>query len=97
MRLLTRRGRPITLVAAVIAVGFFASMTGSADAGSESGTIYWTGGVTGDDIRMDSRYSDADFADALQDDRGFLGKAESIMLSRQDDDLVLYLRFSPPK
>lgn len=34
MRLLTRRGRPITLVAAVIAVGFFASMTGSADAGS---------------------------------------------------------------
>lgn len=36
-------------------------------------------------------------ADALQDDRGFYGVAESIMLSRQEDDIVLYLRFSPPK
>ncbi len=35
--------------------------------------------------------------DALQDERGFLGRAESMMLSRQDDDIVLYLRFSRPK
>ncbi|MCP4446144.1 MAG: hypothetical protein GY811_12480 [Myxococcales bacterium] len=36
-------------------------------------------------------------ADALQDERGFLGKAESIMLSRQGDDIVFYLWFYPPK
>ncbi len=37
------------------------------------------------------------FVDALQDDRGFLGKAESIMMSREEDDMILYLRFPPPK
>lgn len=31
--------------------------------------------------------------DALQDERGFLGKAESMMLSRDGGDLKVYLRF----
>lgn len=33
--------------------------------------------------------------DALQDERGFYGKAESMMLSRVDEDVALYLRFPP--
>ncbi len=37
------------------------------------------------------------FVDALQDERGFLGKAESIMMSREEEDIILYLRFPPPK
>ena len=40
---------------------------GSADAGSESGVIYWTGGVTTEDIVTDSRYDDADLEAALND------------------------------
>jgi len=35
--------------------------------------------------------------DALQDERGFLGKTESLMLSRDEDDIIFYLRFAPPK
>ncbi len=39
----------------------------------------------------------AKLVDALGDERGFLGRAESMMLSRQDDDILYYLRFAPPK
>jgi len=39
----------------------------------------------------------AKLVDALGDERGFFGRAESMMLSRQDDDIVYYLRFAPPK
>lgn len=32
--------------------------------------------------------------DALQDERGFLGKAESLMMSRDEESIHIYLRFA---
>ena len=32
--------------------------------------------------------------DALQDERGFLGKAESLMMSRDQESIHIYLRFA---
>lgn len=40
---------------------------GAADAGSDSGTIYWTGDILSTEVRFDDRYTDEDFATALQD------------------------------
>lgn len=44
-------------------------------------------------LQADSQDALADLVAPLQDDRGFLGKAQSMMLSREGDDVVVYLRF----